>query len=71
MKVIINKTNYQIESIIYRKMDGIDCTEQESAEIKQEVKNNPNYNKKLDVLFPIEIGEAMQEKLQNTNLLNK
>ena len=65
MKVIINKTNYQIEAIIYRKIDGIDCTEQESAEIKQEVKNNPNYNKKLDTLFPIEVGEAMEEMQTN------
>ncbi len=67
MKILMNRYNAAIEAIIYRKIDGIDCTEQESAEIKQEIKNNCNYNKKIVSLFPIEYSEAIDELFNDNN----
>lgn len=50
-----------INPIIERKKKGIDCTESESAEIKQFIKNDANYPDEIKDLFPIEYSEAISE----------
>lgn len=47
--------------IIERKKQGIDCTEQESAEIKQLIKKTDDYPIEIKDLFPIEYMEAIDE----------
>jgi hypothetical protein len=50
-----------INPIIERKAKGIDCTENESAEIKQYIKHNAEYPPEIMQLFPLEYGEAIDE----------
>ena len=58
-----------IRPILNRKKKGIDCTEQESAEIKQFVKflskaksvGNLKVLNEIATLLPIEYGEALSE----------
>lgn len=55
-----------IVPIIQRKKQGIDCTEQESVEIKGYIKEYKGiYEQKLveeiQELFPLEYGEALDE----------
>ena len=51
-----------IEEILERKIHGIDCTEEESAEIKQYIREQ-NYNVSYDIQyhFTIELGEVFEE----------
>ena len=54
--------NYKLfNPIIERKIQGIDCTEQESAEIKQLIKLTDDYPIEIKDLFPIEYMEAINE----------
>jgi transcriptional antiterminator len=50
-----------LNAIIERKKNGIDCTESESAEIKQYIKNNAEYPPEIPALFPLEYSEAITE----------
>ncbi len=50
-----------IDEIIEAKKQGIDCTEEESAEIKMFIKQNANYPQEIKNLFPLEYGEAISE----------
>ena len=59
----------KIEDILNRKMNGQDCTEDESAELKGFIKKNINSENEDKLfcilviidLFPIEYGEALTE----------
>lgn len=64
----------KLKAIIARKKQGIDCTEEESAEIKMFVKEHtlainswdiPVYED-IQMLFPIEYGEALDEMENNS-----
>ena len=53
-----------IREILERKIQGIDCTEEESAEIKGFIKENPECNQLVLSIyenFPIEHAEAVEE----------
>lgn len=56
-----------IQEIIERKKQGIDCTEQESAEIKMFFKKEANLSEKelIESLFPLEYCESIQESENN------
>jgi len=51
-----------IEEILERKINGIDCTEEESAEIKHYIREE-NYNVSYDMMyhFTIELSEVFEE----------
>lgn len=49
-----------LEGIISRKRKGTDCTEEESAEIKQQLKYGV-VNDEIKTLFPIEYSEVVEE----------
>jgi hypothetical protein len=51
----------KIQAIVDRKVRGIDCTEQESAEIKQHIKRDDILIDGIKDLFPIEHGEVLLE----------
>lgn len=61
-----NKTIFEI---LERKKQGIDCTEEESAEIKMHIKEtllmaedgSVDLNEELQEHFPLEYGEAIDE----------
>jgi hypothetical protein len=62
------KLTTNIETIIERKEQGIDCTEAESAELKMFLKELVQVGtgqiqliEKIQMLFPLEYGEAMDE----------
>lgn len=58
-----------VKKIIERKKQGVDCTEQESAEIKMFVKEtiilagsgDAQIIEDIQLLFPLEYGEAIDE----------
>lgn len=50
-----------LNEIIQRKRDGIDCSEDESATIKQAIKRDTNYPQEIRELFPLEYSEALSE----------
>jgi hypothetical protein len=54
-----------IEEIADRKRKGIDNTEDESAEIKQYIKNHAEYPDYIKELFPLEYDEAIFELFNN------
>lgn len=72
------KDKNSLLSIVKRKENGVDCTEEESAEIKQFIKSSFSFSQhvgeghssdeskdlldKVNKLFPIEFGEALEEE---------
>jgi len=50
-----------LDGIISRKRKGIDCTEAESAELKQRLKYDKIVTDEIKILFPIEYSEAVEE----------
>lgn len=50
-----------LDGIVSRKRKGTDCTEAESAEIKQQLKYGRVVNGEIKTLFPIEYSEAVEE----------
>lgn len=60
----MNFDNMNLDNVIIRKLAGTDCTEEESAEIKQVIKSHlingvlPVY---FGALFPLETGEVLDE----------
>jgi hypothetical protein len=63
------KAENVLKEILERKRQGIDCTEEESAEIKGFVKETLiqietgqiQLIEEIQILFPIEYGEALDE----------
>lgn len=62
--------NAIIKMIIRRKINGMDCTEEESAEIKQYFNTQPVDETFIQLrdLFPIEYGESIEEYLTSKKL---
>ena len=64
-----NNRNESVKEILRRKVNGIDCTEDESANLKMFIKETDNSEEWSDNMlriaivehFPLEYGEALEE----------